>query len=184
MRALQSFFFASLIAAGQSARADLSVGQIYSLKFIDVDKNTLLTSDGHVNVIVLAAPLNVPKAQMTGDHVPDYCLGNPTYRMITVVKFTKHRSPVRALLTAGVRRRLNAEAKRVQPRYDANKITRDPRREIFAVADFDGTTVSQLGAPPSVDFRAFVFGRNGELLGQWNNVPSAEELAVVLKKSD
>ena len=56
-----------------------------------------------------------------------------------------------------MRRRINAEAKRVQPRYDAKKITRDPRREIFAAADFDGMLVSQLGEPKSSTFQAFVF---------------------------
>ena len=177
-----SFFFVTfLFASISSLTADLSVGQIYELKFIDVNGNTLLTSDGHVTVVVLTTPSNAAKAQMVGDRAPDYCLGNPIYRMITVVKFTKHSRPVRAILTAGVRHRLNAEVKRVQPRYDAKKITRDPKREVFAVADFDGTTVSQLGVPKWLNFRALVFTRSGKLVAQWNDVPSTEELAAVLK---
>lgn len=170
-----------LLASISPLTADLSIGRVYPLKFTDVNGNTLLTSDGHVTIVVITTPSNVSKAQMVGDHAPDYCLGNPNYRMITVVKFGRHSRPVRSILTAGVRRRLNAEAKRVQPRYDAKKITRDPRREIFAVADFDGTIMSQLDVPKSVNFRAFVFGGRGELVGQWNDVPSAENLGAALK---
>ena len=174
-------FTTFLIASISPLIADLSIGRIYPLKFTDVNGNTLLTSDGHVTVVVVTAPSNVSKAQLVGDRAPDHCLGNPTYRMITVVKFARHSRPVRAILTAGARRRLNAEVKRVQPRYDAKKITRDPRREIFVVADFDEISLAELDVPKSVNFRAFVFGRRGELVAQWNDVPSAEDLAVALK---
>jgi len=68
------------------------------------------------------------------------------------------------------------------PPYDAKKLARDARRDIFAVADFDGTATSQLGVQPdSSAFRVFVFGRSGELLRQWDDVPSAAELATVVK---
>jgi len=30
----------------------------------------------------------------------------------------------------------------------------------------------------------FVFGKNGELLAQWHRVPSEDELAAVIEKSD
>ena len=81
-----------------------------------------------------------------------------------------------------VRHRLDEEGKRLQRRYDAKKIARDARDDTFAVADFDGALSSQLGAQPgSLDFRVFVFGRNGELLQQWNDLPSAADLAAVIK---
>jgi hypothetical protein len=52
------------------------------------------------------------------------------------------------------------------------------------VADFDGTASSQLGGQPeATEFHVFVFGRNGELLQQWNEVPSAEDLAAALKQT-
>lgn len=182
LRASQFFFFATLLFASLSSlSADLSLGKCYPIRFSDVDGNTLLTSDGHVTIVVLITPSNFSKAQMVGNRVPDSCLGNPTFRMVTIVKFAKHSRPVRAILTAGARHRLNAEAKRVQPRYDANKITRAPRRDIFAVADFDGSSVSQLGAESATDFYVYVFGRKGELLAKWNNVPRTEELSAVLK---
>jgi hypothetical protein len=162
--------------------AELSVGQTYRLEFVDVDGNTLSSSDGHVSLVVLTTRSNWPKAQAVGDQVPDFCIGDPAYRFITVADFGPHRAPVRALLTAGARLRLRAAARRAQPRYDEKKITRDPRRDIFAVADFDGKAVSQLGsASGTVPFRVFVFDRKGELMAQWNDVPSKEDLAAALR---
>jgi hypothetical protein len=50
------------------------------------------------------------------------------------------------------------------------------------VTDFDGTVTSNLGQPGGAnEFCVFVFGRTGELLAQWHDVPSADQLASVLK---
>ena len=166
-----------------STFGELTVGRIYPLTFVDVDGNTLSTIDGRVTTVVLTTSADVPKAETVGDHTPDYCLGNPSYRMITIVNFQKKRSaPTRAIFRALIRRRLDAEARRLQPRYTAKNITHDPRRDVFAVADFDGSVVAQLGSRfEAADFRVFIFGSNGELLQQWKDVPSAEELGSVLK---
>ena len=184
MRAVQFFFAAgSLFTFAVLVRADLTVGQIYALNFTDVDGNKLSTASGQVTVIVLATPRDAAKARTVGDHVPGYCLGDPTYRMITILNFQRTRSGLmRSISTAMVRRRLEAEAKRLQPRYLAKRIRRDPRRDVFAVADFDGTAVSQLGSlADSPVFCVFVFSRKGELLRRWNDVPSRNELAAVVK---
>jgi hypothetical protein len=62
------------------------------------------------------------------------------------------------------------------------KISRDATRDIFVVTDFDGTVASQLGQSEGAnEFCVFVFGRTGELLAQWNDVPSADQLTNVLK---
>jgi len=163
--------------------AALSPGQIYKLNFTDVDGRTLSTSDGHVTVVVVTTTADPEKARSVGDRVPDYCLGDPNYRMITVLNFSKkHSGIVRRIATMLVRHRLDEEAKRLQRRYDAKKIARDARQDTFAVTDFDGALSSQLGAQPgSLHFRVFVFGRNGELLQQWNDVPTAADLAAVIK---
>jgi hypothetical protein len=82
-----------------------------------------------------------------------------------------------------VRRRVNAEAKRLQARYDRLKINQDARREVLAVADFDGATTAQFKSKWSNDlFQVFVLGKNGELINQWTDVPSAEELSLALKR--
>ncbi len=161
LRALQFFFFAAiaLFLSVTILRGALSSGTTYSLSFVDIDGNKLSTADGHVTVLVLATTADWEKARAVGDRVPDYCLGNPDYR-----------------------HRVNEEARRLQTRYDAKKIARDARTDIFTVTDFDGSGSSQLGEPAgATDFCVFVFGRNGELLAQWHGVPSAKQLAVVVK---
>lgn len=162
------------------AAAEPPAGEVHAIKFVDVDGNTLSTADGHITVLVLTTKADLAKAHAVGDRVPDFCLGNPAYRMITLVKFQNHGDLVRSIAAATTRRRLDTEAKQLQARYAEKKITRDARHDIFAVLDVDGTIVSQLGSE-SIAFAVFVFGKSGELLKQWEDVPSAEDLAAVLK---
>jgi len=96
--------------------------------FVDVDQHMFSTADGHVTVVVLATLSDAARVHAVGDHVPDYCLGNPTYRMITVINFNQKRTRAgRFIATMLVRRRLDAEAKLLQRRYDAKKLARDAR---------------------------------------------------------
>ena len=184
-RALQ-FFFVAVIAPLLPAtlvRGALSTGAIYSLSFVDINGNKLSTADGHVTVLVLATKSDWEKAHVVGDRIPDSCLGNPNYRMITIVRFTrKHGVIVRNVATAFIRHRVEKAAKRLQTRYDAQKIERDARSDIFVVTDFDGSASAQLEEPAeAADFRVLVFARDGKLLARWSDVPSAKQLAGVLK---
>ena len=184
LRRVQFFFVATLLCLHcLPLLAGPSVGQIYALNFTDVDGNTLSTADGHLTVIVLSKQADVDKARLVGDRVPEHCLGNPTYRLITVIGFENgHSRPTRMILNALARRRLNAEAKRLQPRYLAKKLTRDPRGDVFAVLDFDGAIAGKLGIPVgSSVFQVLVLDRKGKLLERWTDVPTAEQLAAVLK---
>jgi hypothetical protein len=184
-RALQ-FFFVAAVAFFLSAvllRGALSSGATYSHRFVDIDGNKLSTADGHLTVLVLATTADWEKAREVGDRIPDFCLGNPNYRMITIIRFVRKHGPImRKIATAVVRHRVTEEAKRLQSRYDTNKIVRDPRQDVFTVLDFDGTASSQLGEPAgATEFCVFVFGRGGELLAQWHDVPSDKQLAAVIK---
>lgn len=184
-RALQFFFFIGLLILLFTARLHgaLSIGASYPLGFVDIDGNKHSTADGHVTVVVLTTPADREKARTVGDRVPERCLGDPDYRMITVIHFTrKHTAVGRRIATAFIRHRVNEEAKRLQIRYDGKKIVRDARKDIFVATDFDGSMSSQLGEPEgATDFSVFVFGRNGELIAQWHGVPSTEQLAAALK---
>jgi hypothetical protein len=188
VRALQIFLSlaTALLLAAMPARGALSTGNTYSISVVDIDGNKLSTADGHVAIVVLTTSSDREQARTVGDHVPDFCLGNPAYRMITVIHFTgRHLALGRRMATAFIRHRVREEAKRLQARYDAQKISRDAKSDIFVVTDFDGTAASQLGQPAgATDFCVFVFGRTGELLAQWHSVPSADELAAAIKKSD
>ena len=184
-RALQFFFFIGTFILLPAARLNgaLSIGGTDSVGFVDIDGNKHSTTDGHVTVIVLTTPAEREKARTVGDRVPERCLGNPDYRMITIIRFArKHTGVGRRIATAFIRHRVNEEAKRLQARYDAKKIARDARKDIFVATDFDGSMSSQLGEPDgATDFCVFVFGRDGELIAQWHEVPSAEQLATALK---
>jgi hypothetical protein len=188
MRPFQIFLLllTSLITAAMTARGALSTGNTYSISFVDVDGNKLSTADGRVTIVVLTTAADREQARIVGDRVPDFCLGNPAYRMITVVHFTgRHLAIGRRVAIAFIRHRMRDEAKRLQARYEARKISRDAKSDIFVVTDFDGAIASQLGQEAgATDFSVFVFGRTGELLAQWDSVPNAEELAVALKKSE
>ena len=174
---------AALLVPVTLVRGTLSMGTTYSISFVDIDGNKLSTGDGHVTIVVLTTTADREQARVVGDRVPDFCLGNPAYRMMTVIHFTgKHLAIGRRMATAFIRHRVREEAKRLQARYDARKISRDAKGDIFVATDFDGTVASQLGQPAgAIDFCVFVFGRTGELLAQWHSVPSATELAGVLK---
>ncbi len=176
----------TLLFAAIACHGALSTGSDYSISLVDLDGNKLSTADGHVTVVVLATPAAREQARTVGDHVPDFCLGNPTYRMITIIHFTGRHSAIgRRLATAFVRHRVKEAAQRLQARYDALKISRDAKSDIFVVTDFDGTIASQFGqVAGAAEFGVFVFGPKGELLAQWHSVPSMDELAAVLKKSD
>jgi hypothetical protein len=178
-------FVLALCVPSISILAQPTAGENYRINLVDVDGNTLSTADGRITTVVLVNQSNIDKARAVGDCTPDFCLGNSSYRMITVLAFEKkHSKPVRMILSSLMRRRLDSEARRLQSRYDQLKIARNARQDVSAVADFDGTISTQLGAQPAADlFRVFVFGRNGELLKQWNDVPTAEELAAVLKQN-
>ena len=184
-RALQFFFVAAitLFLSVTLLRGALSSGATYSLSFVDIDGNKLSTADGRVTVLVVATTADWEKARTVGERVPDYCLGNLDYRMMTVIRFIRKHGPImRQIAMAVVKHRVTEEAKRLQSRYDTNKIMRDARQDIFTVIDFDGSASSQLDeSSQAASFRVLVFARDGKLLAQWTDVPSANHLAAVLK---
>jgi hypothetical protein len=178
-----AFIAVALLIPALSILGEPTIGQSYRINFTDVDGNAFSTADGHITTVVLTSKANIDKARLVGDRSPDFCLGNPAFRMITVLAFEeKHSKPIRLLMSAIMRRRRDAEGRRLQARYDKLKIARDARRDVFCVPDFDGALTSQLGSQFSPDlFRVFAFGKNGELIKQWTDVPSADELTAVLK---
>jgi hypothetical protein len=185
MRRCARFFFgiALFLGALGSAKAALVTGRIYPINFTDIDGNHLSTAAGRITVVVLTTSADTAKARAVGDRIPDFCLANPRYRMITIVNLAGTYSALaRPFAIWVMRQRLGAEARGLQKRYDAKKIARDARRDVFAVADFDGTVTSQLGAKAEAsEFRAFVFGADGKLLRQWNDVASAADLDATLR---
>jgi hypothetical protein len=185
VRPLQYFFLAAILA-GMPARAnELRPGNVYSLTFTDVDRHQLSTSDGHVTIITVLTRKDEQKAEQVGERVPHVYLGDPKYRLITLVNFQRGIFPLfQGMINAIIRNRMDAEAKDLQKIYTAKHLTRNPRSDIFVVADFDSKAISQLGiAPSSSDFAVFVFDGRGRLVRRWNDVPSAEALAQALNEA-
>lgn len=168
-----------------SINADLAVGQNYRVNLVDVDGNSFSTADGHVTMVVLTTQSGIDRAHVVADRTPDFCLGNPNYRMVTVLVFEKkHSKPTAMILSSLIRHRLDSEGHRLQNRYHKLQISRNARNDVSAVADFDGTVTRQLGSEPSAGvFQVFVFGKNGELIKQWRDVPTTEDLSAALKQN-
>lgn len=181
----QYFFLIVLLAATTLHAAELRVGNNYRLKFTDVDQEQLSTAAGHVTIFSVVTRENEAKAQALGDRVPKQFYGDSKYRLITIVNFQQGIfSPFRGVLMAIIRHRLDAEAKNLQKVYSERKVQRNPRDDIYVVADFDGKAVSQLGmAPKSPEFAVFIFDGSGRLIQRWNDVPSADALTDALQEA-
>jgi hypothetical protein len=184
-RPSQYFFLILLLAAAALQAAELRVGNNYPLTFTDVDKRQLSTSDGHVTIISVTTSEHEAKAKAVGDRIPQQHYGDRKFRLITLVNFQQGIfTPIRGVVMAIIRNRLDAEAKKLQKVYSERKLKGNPRDDIHVIADFDGGAVSKLGiAPKSPEFAVFVFDGHGRLIRRWNDVPSAEAMADALKEA-
>jgi hypothetical protein len=184
-RAFQYLFLATLLIGPAAGANELRVGNAYPLTFTDVDRHQLSTSDGHVTIITVMTRKDEQKAEQVGERVPHIYLGDPKYRLITLVNFQRSIFPVlQGMINAIIRNRMDAEAKELQKTYTARHLTRNPRSDIYVVADYDGKPVSQLGiASASSEFAVFVFDGRGRLVRRWNDVPSVEALSAALTEA-
>jgi hypothetical protein len=180
--AARSLAVFSALLATTALATELHPGNTYSLTFTDVDRHQLSTSDGHVTIITVLTRKDEQKAEQVGERVPRVYLGDPKYRLITLVNFQRSVFPLlQGMINAIIRNRMDAEAKELQSVYTGKHLTRNPRSDIFVVADFDGKSASKLGiSPSSSEFAVFVFDGRGRLLRRWNEVPSSEVLAQAL----
>ena len=182
LRLLSCLFCAAILTSPAVRASELRPGNTYALTFTDVDRHQLSTSDGHVTVITVLTRKDEQKAEQVGERVPHVYLGNPKYRLITLVNFQGSIFPLlQGMINAVIRNRMDAEAKDLQKIYTDKHLTRDPRSDIYVVADYDGKSVSLLGlTATSSEFAVFIFDGKGRLVRRWNDVPSAEALAQAL----
>ena len=186
IRRAQQYFFLVVLAAITTVEAvQMRVGNNYPLTFTDVDRHQLSTADGHVSIITVLTRRDEEKAQAVGDRVPRQYYGDPKFRLITLVNFQQNIfPPFRGMVSAIIRHRLDVEARELQKTYSERHLNRNPRDDIFVVADYDGKAVTQLAIDPtSSEFAVFVFDGRGRLLRRWNDVPSAEALAQALQEA-
>jgi len=102
--------------------------------------------------------------------------------MVTVLRFDQTRSSfTRYVLTRLIRRQLDADAAQLKARYEAKHLRSDPRSDVYAVADFEGQMVSTFGLPAGANqFRVLILSSTGELLQNWTEVPTAEQLNAAI----
>jgi hypothetical protein len=181
----QCFFLVLCLAAASAQAIQLRPGNAYPLTFTDVDRRQLSTADSHVTVISVVTRRDEAKAQTVGDRVSQITFGDPKVRLITLVNFQQNiLLPLRGMVSAVIRHRLDVEAKDIQKSYAERHINRNAREDVFVIADFDGKAVSQLGiTPTSSEFAVFVFDGRGRLVRRWNDVPSPEMLTQALKEA-
>jgi ABC-type proline/glycine betaine transport system ATPase subunit len=166
----------SVLTEGMAAPAP------YDLEMTDVDQHVLSTADGHLTLIVAARTNQLDKVRTVGDRAPDECLGNPKDQFVTLITFEAEPvTPARMVVDATARHRLDEEGKRLQERYASKKLDRDARQDCHAVLDFDGKIAARLEVPPSAAFQVIVLSGSGQVLGRWDDLPSAEDLAAAMK---
>jgi hypothetical protein len=136
-------------------------------------------------VISVVTRRDEAKAQTVGDRVSQITFADPKVRLITLVNFQQGiLLPLRGMVSAVIRHRLDTEAKDIQKSYAERHINRNAREDVFVIADFDGKAVSQLGiAPTSSEYAVFVFDGKGRLVRRWNDVPSQDLLAQAIKEA-
>ena len=179
----QCFFLFLLLGVAPLEAVQLRTGSNYPLSFNDVDRHQLSTADGHITIISVVTRRDEAKAQTLGDRVSKITLGDPKFRLITMVNFQQSLlPPFWGIASAVIRHRLDVEARDIQKSYAQRHINRNARDDIYVVADFDGKAVSQLGiAPSSSEFAVFVFDGKGRLVRRWSDVPAEDALAQALR---
>jgi len=185
LRRPQCFFVALLFAVVNARAVQLHPGNTYPLVFTDVDHRQLSTADGHVTIISVVNSRDEAKAQTVGDRVTQITLGDPKVRLINLVNFQQNiLPPLRGMVSAIIRHRLDTEAKDIQKTYGQRHINRNARDDIYVVADFDGKAVTQLGISPiSPEFGVFIFDGHGRLVRHWTDVPTLEMLTQAIKEA-
>ncbi len=69
----------------------------------------------------------------------------------------------------------------MKPEYVKKNLTRDPRQDVFVVADFDGSAMAKLGLSPDSDnVGVFVLNGRGKLINRWDDVPPGDSLAQAI----
>ncbi|MFL6589579.1 MAG: hypothetical protein ACJ8M4_05350 [Chthoniobacterales bacterium] len=179
------FLLAAVSAVTAALGGQLREGNNYSLSFTDVDGRQHATANGHVTVITVMTRRDEVKADTLGERVTHVTLGDPKFELINLVNFQQNvLPPLRGMVSAMIRHRLDSEAAEIQKKYDKMQIKRKARDDVFVVADFDGKALTQLGMnPASSDFGVFIFDGRGRLVRRWSDVPGAETVAQTLKEA-
>lgn len=184
VRPLQ-FFFLALVLVSPASAGEMPSGAGYRRVLTDVDGRMISTFDGHVTLLAVVTRETEADARLLADRVPRKYYGDPYVRLVTVVNFQRKLfHSLEGVTAAFIRHRLDGEARRSQPIYQANRLTRDPRPDLFVVADFPGEASAGLGVRDESGSTVFVLAGDGRLQQSWHEVPSATDIASALSAAD
>jgi hypothetical protein len=176
-------YFSICVGLATAHAADLQRGAFCRCVLTDVDQRQVSTADGRVSVVTIVTRANEHDARVVGNRVPQQYYADPNLRFVTIVNLGPHPT-LHGIFSAFIRRRLELEVQRLQPIYRAKGSSRDPRQDLFIVADFDGTAVSQFGVPADAKKTSvFVIGGDGRVVADWDHLPPSEELAAALESA-
>jgi hypothetical protein len=176
--------FAAILFAAPAAIGS-SRAEVYRASLTDVDGNTVSLADGHITVVTIVTRANQHDGRFLGERIPHRYYGNENLRLLVVVNLQrKFFAVLHGFVDGFVRHRLDLEAKRLRPIYEANKVTHDPRHDLHVVTDFESRQSVAFGVPAeSSNTVVIVLGRGGEELARWSKLPESEVLADVLARA-
>ena len=119
-------------------------------------------ADGHVTIISVVNRRDEAKAQSVGERFRIISCGDPKVRLITLVNFQQNiLLPLRGMVSAVIRHRLDAEAKEVQKSYSANGTSTAMRETIFLSSPISTARPSRnLASADFIRVRRFCFRRH------------------------
>lgn len=175
---LQCFSAALLFVTGAAARAETA----FTFNIRDVNGNTVSLANGHVTVVSIVNRGNQHDARVVADRVPRRYYGDERLQMIVVGTLQKKIPGLfHNFVLALFRRRVELEARRLQPIYQSRAVKRDPRGDIHLVPDFTGDEAARFDVPISDNrLRVYLLGRDGRVLADWRRIPESEEMAAAL----
>lgn len=143
-------------------------------------KEWKLDEPGRVTVVILNTDRTARQARDMAKALDEF-QGRTDFRALVIVNL--HESlgrHVRPVTLFRIRHDLDAEARRIEPLYRKNSNPNDPRKDIGAVPDFDGSITRALGFnTPHTNLRVMVFGKDGVLAARWD---PADDREAVRKK--
>lgn len=149
-----------------------SVVQAQEITTLDADgKKVSFNTPGRVTVILGSNEETQMQTRQSGRALDCY-QGRPDFRVIVLVDLRKSLGNiVKPYVRMRMRNDLNAEALRVKPFYIQNGNNQDPRPDLSAIPDFDGTLCQQLKwSEPTHVMRVVVFGKDGKEWERWDDL--------------
>lgn len=142
-----------------------------------------LNPAGQVTVIVSSNPSVQERTRQAGKAM-DAFQGRTDFRSIVLVDLRGTMADwAKGYTLRRMVKDLDQEALRITPAYRKNGNMGNPRTDVSAVADFDGTVCLQLGwLKPKNQLRVIIFDRNGKKFREWEDLKNLSELSNSLKK--